>query len=114
MSEILQWAMRQCDTPIRGVLHIGANFGQEAGYYAKLGLKVIWVEADPLLFDRLQENIATFDEQSAHQCLASDIDGQEVDFHIASNDGGSSSILKCDASKFAKEWPGIKEVKAMF
>ena len=36
-----------------------------------------------------------------------------MDFHIASNDGGSSSILPFDASKFAKAWPGIKEVKSV-
>lgn len=113
MSKILQWAMRQCERPIHGVLHIGANSGQEAGWYSKLGLKVIWIEADPLLFDALQENIAALGEQSAHQCLASDIDGQEVDFHIASNDGGSSSILKIDAGRFAREWPTIKEVKSV-
>jgi FkbM family methyltransferase len=114
MSEILQWAMGQCGRPVRGVLHIGANTGQEAGYYATLGLKkVVWIEGDPHLFETLQETLVSFAGQMAYLCLASDVDGQLVDFHIASNDGGSSSILRLDASKFAKECPGIKEVKSV-
>ena len=105
--------MGQCKAPIRGVLHIGANSGQEADYYAELGLQVIWIEGDPQLFQLLQKNIASFEGQTAYSCLASDVDGQEVDFHIASNNGESSSILQFDANKFAKEWPTIKETKAV-
>jgi FkbM family methyltransferase len=113
MSEILEWAMAQCARPIRGVLHIGANVGQEASYYSKLGLKVVWIEADPHLFQVLKANIVHFNNQTAYLCLASDIDGREVDFHIASNDGGSSSILKFDENRFSKEWPTITEVKSV-
>jgi len=112
MSDILQWAMGQCGKPIRGILHIGANSGQEAGHYAELGLKAVWIEADPQLFQTLQENLGPWG-QTAYLCLASDVDGQSVDFHIASNDGGSSSILPLDVRWFAQEWPGIKEVKTV-
>ena len=113
MSDILEWAIGQCARPVRGILHIGANTGQEAGHYAELGLKAVWIEADPQLFKTLQENLVPWGGQTAYLCLASDVDGQAVDFHIASNDGGSSSILPFDATKFAQEWPGIKEVKTI-
>jgi len=105
--------MGRCERSIDGVLHIGANSGQEAGYYSKLGLKVIWIEADPDLFQTLESNIAAYCRQTAYLCLASDVDGQEVDFHIASNDGGSSSVLKIDAPLFSKEWPTISEVRSV-
>jgi FkbM family methyltransferase len=110
MSELLQWMMGQSKKPLKGVLHIGANTGQEAPCYAALGLKAIWVEADPQLYQTLTANVARFPGQTAYQCLASDIDGLDADFHIASNGGGSSSILKPDEYRFSKEWPGVKEL----
>lgn len=113
MSDILQWMMKRGGKQIRGVLHIGANSGQEAAHYSMLGLKVIWIEADPHVCSALRANIALFPNQFAYQCLASDVDGQVVDFHVASNEGGSSSILKPDSKEFSKEWPTIKEVSSV-
>ncbi len=112
MSDLLQWMMGKCAEPIRGVLHIGANAGQEASYYWSLGLKVIWIEGDPALYESLKVNIAPL-AQTAHLCLASDVDGRDVEFHIASNDGGSSSVLKPNAALLSREWPGIREVKSV-
>ena len=31
----------------RGIIHVGANKGQEAALYHRYNLPVIWVEADP-------------------------------------------------------------------
>ena len=113
MSQILRWAIGQCERPIRGVLHIGANYGQEAGSYAELNLKVVWIEGDPKVFQTLEGSLGSWAAQTAYLCLASDVDGNAVDFHIASNDGGSSSILQLDPVRCAKEWPGIEEVNSI-
>jgi FkbM family methyltransferase len=78
---------------IPGVIHIGANVGQEREQYASLGLNVIWIEPIPAVFEELQTNIAAYPNQSAYRCLLADRSGNEYDFHIANNSGESSSIL---------------------
>jgi FkbM family methyltransferase len=76
------------------VLHIGAHRGQEAEYYNKVGLKVIWIEASPAMFEILNINITKYKNQRAVCALLGDVEGKLVDFHIASNDGASSSIFQ--------------------
>jgi len=76
------------------VLHIGAHRGQEAEYYNKIGLKVIWIEANPAIFEILSTNIAKHKDQRALCALLGDVEGSLIDFHIANNDGQSSSIYK--------------------
>jgi hypothetical protein len=36
-----------------------------------------------------------------------------VEFHVASNAGGSSSVLKPDVDRFAQQWPEVKEVDSV-
>ena len=40
-----------------GVVHIGANTGQERDMYHRLGLRVLWVEPIPSVFAQLRENL---------------------------------------------------------
>jgi FkbM family methyltransferase len=78
----------------QGVLHLGANTGQEAEVYAELKIpRVIWVEAEPNLFRKLNERIKAFPGQRALRACVGEEDGKEVEFHIANNGGQSSSIL---------------------
>jgi len=77
-----------------GLIHVGANLGQERELYARYNLKVLWVEPLPDIFERLCENIKTFPKQTAVNHLLTDQDGAEYLFHIASNDGASSSLLE--------------------
>src|SRR5262249_21344581 len=88
-----------------GIIHIGANTGQERGLYAKLQLDVVWVEAIPSVFDQLRANLAEFPKQHAYQYLLTDRDEHEYVFHIASNEGASSSILPL--AKHREMWPEI-------
>ena len=45
----------------RGVVHAGAHEGQELGEYHKLGIKkVIFIEANPKIFKRLEKNCAPY------------------------------------------------------
>jgi len=78
-----------------GVLHLGANTGQEAEQYQDLKIpKVIWVEAEPNLFRALCRHIARFPGQIAVNACISDVQDEVVKFNISSNGGQSSSFLE--------------------
>lgn len=78
---------------VPGVIHVGANSGGERDDYAKHDLRVIWIEPNPDVFETLKKNIQGYVGQQAYQYLVTDQDGAEYDFHIANNQGLSSSIL---------------------
>lgn len=61
------------EVPI-GILHIGANTGQEAHEYHSLGLRVLWIEGDHEAFEGLKERISSFHNQSAKRAF---LDSQE-------------------------------------
>ncbi len=81
-----------------GVVHIGANTGQERDEYARRRLPVIWVEPIPSVFQALVSNISSYPQQVAYCYLLSDNDDVEYDFHIASNGGASSSMFQNTAA----------------
>lgn len=77
-----------------GVLHIGANVGEEAPVYIELGIKrQIWVEANPEIFARLIQNVANNPEATC-LCLAAGDEFKIAQFHISNNAGQSSSVLE--------------------
>lgn len=78
---------------VSGVIHVGANSGQERNTYDKKGLDVVWVEPIPAVFEQLEANILPFTRQKAFQALVTDRDNDTCEFHIANNNGASSSIL---------------------
>ncbi|MEM1212341.1 MAG: FkbM family methyltransferase [Planctomycetota bacterium] len=78
---------------VPGVIHVGANAGQERRRYNKYGLHVVWVEPIPEVFATLQANVGDHPKHRAFQRLITDQTGQEYTFHVASNAGESSSIL---------------------
>lgn len=90
---------------ISGVIHIGANTGQERELYHRFGLRVIWLEPIPEVFETLQTNLKNFPNQRAIQCLVTDRDDEEYQFHIANNNGASSSIL--DLKDHKDIWPHV-------
>jgi len=90
---------------LRGVVHVGANSGQERGLYDSYRLPVLWIEPIPEVFATLQKNIASYPDQRAVQALVAAEDGVEVDFHVASNDGASSSML--EMAKHKDIWPTV-------
>lgn len=105
--------LRRCLFPVDsflkdvpGVLHIGANTGQERNRYAALGLNVLWVEPIPAVFEVLRANIAAFPKQRACCSLLAAEDGKEYTFHISNNGGVSSSIL--DFAKHREIWPDVQ------
>ncbi len=90
---------------LSGVIHVGANTGQERELYKKLGLSVIWIEPIPEVFQILKANLQDFPNQQALQYLVTDRDDQEYQFHVANNNGLSSSIM--DLKQHKEIWPSV-------
>jgi hypothetical protein len=70
--------------PVKGVIHIGAHKCEEKDIYNSMGVSddsILWIEANPYLVV----------PPIVHGVM-SDVDGEVVNFHVASN-GQSSSIL---------------------
>lgn len=97
--------LRKCS----GVIHVGANSGQEAYLYGCYGLPVVWIEAIPDVFDELQRHIAPFRKQRAVNALITDRDGEQHVLHISSNDGHSSSIFQF--GQHSDIWPEVHYVR---
>ncbi len=92
------------------VLHLGANTGQEADEYAAHRItKVIWVEAHRPTFVKLVEHVSRFPSHICLNACVSDVDGQEVTFHVANNGCQSSSIL--EFGTHSREHPTVKYVQ---
>lgn len=93
----------------RGVIHAGANAGQERDLYARYGLPVIWIEALPAVYEELKANIAPYPKQTAICTLLTARDNETHVFRVANNAGQSSSILDL---KYHKDiWPGVHFVE---
>lgn len=93
---------------IQGLVHIGANGGDERHMYHDLGLNVLWIEADPNVTEILKHNIEGYKNQRAIQGLITDVDDKEYQFHISNNAGLSSSIL--DLKDHVYVWNYVKYI----
>lgn len=96
-----------------GLIHIGANSGQERDHYKKLGVKrVIWIEADPLVYKILSNNIKNYKNNKAYNYLVSEENKSNVQFNIANNNSNSSSVLELKEAK--RLYLGLKYTKKIF
>lgn len=98
---VREFFIRQC----RGVLHIGAHEGQEADKYYRMSRSVIWVEAVPLYFQKLTQNIEQFHNQVAFNALLGSQCSNSRDFYITSNNGESSSVYPLAGNEY---WRGLE------
>src|SRR5688572_902012 len=72
----------------KGVLHIGANRGEEAPVYLELGVtKQIWVEANPSLIPILTETVRNNPDAIIFNFCIGDRDNETVVLHEANNAG---------------------------
>ena len=90
----------------RGVIHVGANTGQERADYDRRGLAVTWIEPIPHIYDELEQNLKPYPRQKAIKALVTDRVGQEYEFHVANNEGASSSILELKDHRSV--WPNVE------
>lgn len=93
----------------RGVVHVGANTGQERELYRRQGLRVVWIEPIPEVYAQLVHNLAHYPDQRAVQALITEQDGAQVVLHVANNGGASSSLL--ELAKHREIWPEVDFVK---
>ena len=91
---------------VSGIIHVGANHGQERDFYNQFGLNVVWIEAIPDVYERLLRNIQNLPDQRAYRALLTDKEGEVYSFKVANNGGASSSIF--DFDKHAEIWPEIQ------
>jgi FkbM family methyltransferase len=90
----LEQLIERHNLKINGVVHCGANEGQERETYSKLvNGEVIWIEAIDDIFEKLKENIAPYKNQKAIKCCLGNEDGKNVVFNISNNESQSSSML---------------------
>lgn len=89
---------------VKGVIHVGANTGQEIELYNRYGLAVVWIEPNPEAFAGLKKNLTGFSRQIGIEGLVTDLDNVEYAFHVANN-SQSSSILDLDLHKDI--WPEV-------
>ncbi|MEG3845592.1 FkbM family methyltransferase [Microcoleus sp. herbarium19] len=106
----LQQLCKKHSVAPRGVIHIGAHEGKEIATYQTMGVqRVLFVEANPAVFERLQANMAGFPNVLAVNCAISNINGTST-LHVTSMDQ-SSSILPL--KEHQKIYPQIKEVERL-
>ena len=75
----------------KGLIHVGANAGQERGIYNALGKDILWIEPDPNVFKKLKKNISKFPRQNALCALILD-SVEDVSFNISKRTGRSSAF----------------------
>lgn len=102
----LDYIVKKYNIHPSGVLHVGANVGEEAIQYEEQGIKnVVWIEANPDIFKTLVMNVSGY----GHKCFnfaAGDENKEEVILHISNNAGQSSSILPLGTH--ARNHPTVK------
>lgn len=77
----------------KGVVHVGANRGEEYHIYMELEIKKqVWYEANFEMYQLLMETIKDNPEATAYNLCVGD-EFKEVVLHIANNQGQSSSVL---------------------
>ncbi len=96
----------------KGIFHLGAHRGGEAEIYDWFQKKVIWIEANPKIFEDLEIKIMQFINQSAYNYLISDKNDDNVKFNLSNNDQASSSIFNFgDLSSGKKSLWGDKNLQ---
>jgi len=79
----------------QGVLHIGANVGEEANAYHNLKVdRVVWIEAHPDIFKKLESNLQKYPNQTALNYCIGNVENKDVTFNVSNNQSQSSSILE--------------------
>lgn len=95
----------------KGILHLGANTGEELETYIKAGIpKVVWFECNKRVLPYLEMNVGATPGHHIIEAAVSDKDGKELEFHLTNNDA-SSSLLKL--GKHKELYPNITEVKTL-
>jgi FkbM family methyltransferase len=94
----------------RGVIHVGANTGQEFEAYAATNAEtVVYIEPIQAVYAALKNKVEGTKGHFTVKALCSAVAGERLNFNVASNQGESSSIL--ELSDHAKLFPDITYVE---
>lgn len=94
------------EVPITGLIHVGANRGDEyPAYHARTQGPLLYVEAIPEMAEFVRRRLDPDRPHDVHQGVVSESAGETVTFHLASNDGGSSSLL--EPGRHSELYPSI-------
>ena len=83
----------QVQVPIKGVVHIGAHYAEEAWEYNREGWQALWFEAHPDYVSNMFSNLDNYANQFGYNLCLSDVDEEEVTFWTT-KDEYASSMLK--------------------
>ena len=111
--DLLKRALFTFAIPNRGIIHVGADKGEESPYYYTLGIEnVLWIEADPTAAVELRKNIKDYKGSKVAVFAASDQNGQANLYHMGASHGASSSLLK--AKDFLTYYPTSVNQKSTY
>jgi FkbM family methyltransferase len=95
MSHAIKNLARFYDTQPTGIIHIGANSGQEVADYRESGIRpIVLIEALEHPFERLLGAVGGEPGFYPVRACLSDTAGKEVQFFVASNGGQASSYFE--------------------
>ena len=96
----------------KGVLHVGANVGEEYEVYNELGIvRQIWIEANREIFTKLIEHVGNHLEGVDCYNVAAGNRWGRANLHVSNNHSQSSSVLELGTHKI--EHPDVYYVKDM-
>jgi FkbM family methyltransferase len=94
------------EVPVSGLIHVGANRADEyPTYHRQTHGPLLYIEALPELAERARRQLDPKRPHYLREALVSDVAGEKVAFHVASNDGGSSSMF--EPGRHAEVFPWI-------
>jgi FkbM family methyltransferase len=101
--------MKYFELSVDGIIHVGANTGQERNAYRQSGAAFcLYIEPVSEVFHELEKNIKGIPGHFAIQAACWDVDGQVVTLNVANNAGESSSILPM--GEHSKLFPNVRYV----
>lgn len=96
----------------KGIIHVGANRGQEIASYQNAKPDIcVYIEPIPVVYEQLANNLRKIPNHYPVQALCSDVDNEEITFNVASNSGESSSMF--DLGKHEQLYPQINYVESL-
>lgn len=98
--------------PIDLIVHVGAHWGEDAAFYETCGAQaILWIEADPDTYSKLEETLADRKTECRHlteNALVSAEAGEELEFNRFNGDGASSSVY-CSTDTYRARFPNSFE-----
>ena len=105
---LITWDRLGLRSTPKGILHLGANTGEELDIYEKARVPlVVWFECNHRVLPYLRMHVECVPGHHVIEAAVSDKDNQEMEFHLTNNDA-SSSMLELEEHK--EVYPAIREI----